>query len=293
MADHETGTGSLTEKAHWDSKYEPSAISAASQRTPSRLKRLIKWMLGARVLELMRDYRDYLLWDVVYAEHMPRAGQNRVLEVGSAPGIHLVELRDAYALEPYGVEYSTPGVALNRRIFAERGIDPNNVIHADFLSPTFQERYAGFFQVVVSRGVIEHFANVKDAVEKHVNLLAPGGILFVSIPNLRGLNYALTWFFHKELIPLHNIDVMENSRFCALFADRRLTPRFCGNLGAFNFGIFNTEAEKGPRAAILRFCSKLQLLFNLISRLLFGRRAGGGKYSSPYLMFVGARNRGS
>jgi 2-polyprenyl-3-methyl-5-hydroxy-6-metoxy-1,4-benzoquinol methylase len=41
---------------------------------------------------------------------------------------------------------------------------------------------------LVSWGLIEHFTDTESVISAHVNLLKPGGILIVSIPNLRGFN---------------------------------------------------------------------------------------------------------
>ena len=123
----------------------------------------------------------------------------KVLEVGSAPGWHLVRLNQTFGFIPYGIEYSESGVELNREVFILHNINPDNVIHADFLSDEFHEQYKGYFDIAISRGFIEHFTDIEDIIEKHINLLTKGGYLIVSIPNLRGANYILTWLFHREL----------------------------------------------------------------------------------------------
>jgi 2-polyprenyl-3-methyl-5-hydroxy-6-metoxy-1,4-benzoquinol methylase len=68
----------------------------------------------------------------------------KVVEVGSAPGEHLVRLKQRFGLTP---------------------------------------REA--FDVVLSGGFIEHFTDVAAIVQKHLQLLKPGGRLVVMIPNLK------------------------------------------------------------------------------------------------------------
>jgi SAM-dependent methyltransferase len=275
----------LTDTEYWDSTYAHLSIAPS---TTSHFKTLLKTLLGPTVLEYMRDYRDYLIWDVIYPKFLLRKRGARVLEVGSAPGYHLIKLQEAFGFEPYGVEYSPTGVDLNRKLFELHGINPSNVIHADFLSQDFQKQYEAYFDVVVSRGFIEHFTDVDSVVSKHLNVLAPGGRVVVTIPNLRGVNYFLTWMFRKELIPLHNILIMRRDDFCKLFSRPDLTPLMCGYYGTFSFGLFNTRPDSKMRH-VFNICVDMQRVLNAIFRLAFRTRGAETGYFSPYLIFIGAK----
>ena len=135
------------------------------------------------------DYADYLLWENILKRYFSGIKGGKVLEIGSAPGEFLIQLSRRFDLAPYGVEITSHGAELNRSIFKSNNIDPNQVTQADFLSSDFQSKNQCTFDVVLSRGVIEHFTNVAEVIDKHINLLVPGGLLLVSIPHLRGLNY--------------------------------------------------------------------------------------------------------
>lgn len=289
--------GALTDKRFWDSTHlnEKKGLTTtliSNEVEPitlkSRIKIKIKALLGRRLLDYMRSYEDYLLWEVIYKNHLPRKEGLKVLEVGSAPGEHLVRLSRTFGYTPFGIEYSESGVELNREVFAANGIDPNNVIYADFLSDEVHERYKGAFDIVISRGFIEHFTDVRSIVEKHVNLLAEGGQLIISIPNLNGLNYALGSFFHKDIIPLHNLTIMQKREFGKLFDDQGVSPQLCRYYGTFNFGLFNARKSSLLELA-LKFCMKAQLVFNVALRLLF--KDGGAEHSkfSPALIFIGVK----
>src|SRR6266513_2974678 len=201
----------LTEEAYWDSQYEPAASSVAPT-PPARTKGLLGRLRGPRLRDLVQDYREHLVWNVLYPRYLPRRAGAKLLEVGSAPGTHLVQVHKSYGFDCYGVEYTPRGAELNRKVFRLNGLDPANVIHADFFSPEFQTRYRGYFDIVLSRGFIEHFRDVDRVLSAHLNVIAPGGMLAVTIPNLRGINYGLAWFFCKELLPLHNLDIMNGAR---------------------------------------------------------------------------------
>ncbi len=234
----------LTDMEHWNSLYDPRAASAAPGAT-NRLKTAMKRLLGPTVLEYMRDYRDYLLWDVTYPRFLDAKRGAKALEVGSAPGYHLIRLRDAFGFEPYGVEYSPSGAELNRRLFQLRGISSDHVIQADFLSTDFQSRYEAHFDVVVSHGFIEHFTGV---------------------------------------------EIMRRATFCELFSRREVTPLLCDYYGTFSFGLFNTRPESRMRY-LLMVCDKVQRLLDAAFRLLFGARGAKSRHLSPYLIFVGVKER--
>jgi len=279
----------LADRRHWDSVYDSGATFLAPAR-PSRLKNAVKRLLGPTVLEYMRDYRDYMLWDVAYRNFLVAKKGAKVLEVGSAPGHHLIRLRDVFGFEPYGVEYSPSGAEINRTLFRQHGIRGDNVIQGDFFSPEFQARYEGRFDVVVSHGFIEHFADVGGVVARHLNVLAPGGRLIVTIPNLRGINYLLTWIFRKELIPLHNLSIMRKDEFCRLFSRPNVATLLCGYYGTFSFGIFNVRSGSTKRH-LLMVCDKAQRLLNAAFRFLFGARGAESRFFSPYLIFIGVKER--
>src|SRR5438477_5971999 len=96
----------LTDKTYWNAKYAPGPAPDGAAGPQSPLGRVIKRILGPRIVDRMRHYPEYLLWDVLYAQHLPHRKGVRVLEVGSAPGEHLIQLWRSFGYEPFGVEYS-------------------------------------------------------------------------------------------------------------------------------------------------------------------------------------------
>jgi SAM-dependent methyltransferase len=279
------------EQETWLSMQQPAAPAAHTPVLHSLKKRLRAFaekLLSADTLAYIFGHEEHLLWDMIYRHHMPKQPGAKLLEVGSAPGDHLVQLNRAFGIDPYGVEYSAGGAQLNRDVFKASGIPPEQVIEADFFAPEFQARYRESFDVVLSRGFIEHFEDVDNVLHKHLNLLKPGGRLFVMIPNLRGFNYFLTWLLHKDLIAIHNLKIMEKRVFAGLFADKNLTPRFCDYYAVFSFFLFNTKPDSCMRH-VLRLGFYLQFPLNVGFRLLFGATRGRSRWFSPALMFVGEK----
>ena len=287
--------GELTQKQYWDATHtserelwQRKQDSDGPARGFRAVKNSIKKLLGRRFLEHMGSYEEYILWNVIYEKYMPRKKGAKALEVGSAPGDFLVRLSETFSYVPYGVEYSENGVDLNRQIFADHDINTANVIHGDFFSDELHQQYKGQFDLVVSRGFIEHFKDAKAVVQMHADLLAPGGTLIISIPNLMGFNYFLAQAFNKEVVGIHNLDIMRKPVFRSLFDERQFYPLFCDYYGTFNFGLFNVGDNRLLRT-LLNVCMKIQVVLNITFRLLFGKAGAESRFFSPALIFIGVK----
>jgi 2-polyprenyl-3-methyl-5-hydroxy-6-metoxy-1,4-benzoquinol methylase len=280
----------LTRREHWDSvhAWEHEALAAPAAAVQEHwLRRMAKRAAGRRLRAYMSSYDEYQLWDVIYPRHMPDPGAT-VLEIGSAPGEHLVRLSRTFGLVPYGIEYSAAGVDVNRAVFAAHDLDPQNVIEIDFFSEECRARYRGRFDVVVSRGFIEHFENPAEVVDRHLELLRPGGLLIVTIPNLQGINGALTRLFHRELIPMHNLEIMSKAAFSRLFDPEKVRAVACAYVGTFSFYLFNVK--RGSRlTSCLAACMKLQAVLNVLFRVCLRDRGAENRFTSPQLMFAGIK----
>lgn len=137
----------------------------------------------------------------------------RLLDVGCGSGGITELLRDVRSARVVGVE-PDPLRAAHAR---ERGIE----VHEGVLSPSLAATL-GTFDVVLYADVLEHLVDPLGELEKVAQLLAPNGVLIISVPNvahwsvrvnlLRGrFNYAptgimdathLRWFTSKTLLEL-------------------------------------------------------------------------------------------
>lgn len=282
----------LSERSYWDTIYGNPAVhhetTEASASIGKPLRSRLKRILGPAFIRAMGNYDDHLLWEAILPKFLEnRAGQS-IVEIGSAPGEFLVAAHQRFGLVPYGIEYSPIGADLNRQVFRTAHLDPHHIIEQDFFSPETHTRYRESFDVVISRGFIEHFTDPADVVAKHLNLLKPGGLLIVSIPNLSGLNFLLLWIFDRQLMAMHNLDIMSCRSFAALFPSGLVTPLFCNYYGTFNLRLINTRPDAVLRV-ILTLCWKLQPALNVAFHGLFGRRGAEMRWFSPNLLFVGVK----
>ena len=125
----------------------------------------------------------------------------KFLEIGCAPGKMLSWTAAVLGAGVSGLDYSEPGVLLARRLFRELGLSAD-IRNEDVFSTTFAE---GSFDVVYSAGVIEHFEDPSRIVRIHTELLKPGGLAVITVPNLAGFYGRLA---SQETLAIHNLDIM-------------------------------------------------------------------------------------
>lgn len=279
----------LTEKEYWNAVYLGEPLERQSSPSPQAtgLKGWLKYHLS----EYWRDYSDYLEWEALYATYLPQAKGLKVIEIGSAPGTNLVRLHQTFGYEPYGVEYAEAGANLNRTVFSQHGLNPNHVIRADAFSEDFLTRYENSFDLVVSRGFIEHFTDMETVIQAHLRLLKPGGTLVITIPRLTGVPHLLFRFFNPDIIPMHNLSIMNKKSFAALFPRRELRTRVCDYYGTFRVHVCGAEHLTGRKAALMQVLKNGQLGLNLLFRLALGKRGAESPWFSPYLIYIGTKTR--
>jgi SAM-dependent methyltransferase len=140
----------------------------------------------------------------------------KVLEVGFAPGKHLVWVARVLAADVSGLDYSEPGVTSAKRLFEALGAR-GDLRCGDIFNPSFGE---GSFDLVYSMGLIEHFDDPTEIVRRHVLLAKPaGGVALLIIPNYRGIYGTVQARFDRPNLAIHNLEIMSRDGL------ERLVPR--------------------------------------------------------------------
>jgi len=271
----------LTEKDYWDTHPKPGSQPQRTRRTGG-----LKSKIAGRYFDKIKDgYQRYLLYDVECPRVMP-PGKLKVIEIGSAPGRELIALYERFDCEPYGVEYTESGVELNRQLFAEHGIDQDNVVHSDFFDEAFQQKYREQFDVVMSHGFIEHFTDLQDVIDKHTNLLKPNGILFITVPNMRWFNYLLLRFFAPEAIKAHNLKIMRKETLRSYFKPVKHEVLRCKYLGTLNFGMIYGQNKPPFKLMLMNLLMNMQGFIDATLYLLCKNGCIESRLFSPKLMII-------
>jgi len=258
----------LTGRENWDYLYQPAA-KQTTQPVETR-GRLPERFFGSYSVERF--------WSLV-GNNLPQKRGQTVLEIGCAPGNILHDFARRFNCIPYGVDFSEAGVERTRENFQSWGYGPENVMHADVFDPEFQTSVESKFDIVVSRGFVEHFTDLRAVIEAHAVALRTGGLLVVSIPNYRGLNHWIGRPTLRDLYPLHNLAIMDLQTFRAGCSSPNLDLLWCRYFGGFDFGIFDT----GGQTLRLKTYRRLQAGLNFLFRMVPPPQS---RWTSPQLLCI-------
>jgi 2-polyprenyl-3-methyl-5-hydroxy-6-metoxy-1,4-benzoquinol methylase len=211
--------GRKTEQTYW----EASSQKPIRNRLPSRL--------NVGVLNLTRLLKRHVRPGIRY------------LEIGCAPGKMLAWVASVLKAEVTGLDYSEPGIAKCRTLFNTLELKVN-LYHDDFFRHHFPP---ASFDVVTSFGVIEHFDNPRLVVQKHLDLVKPGGLALIAVPNYGGVYGSLQRWCDAPNLALHNLEIMNPCALTAL-VDSSDVERVCAlPFGAMSLWLVNLD-KRLPRS---------------------------------------------
>ncbi len=118
--------------------------------------------------------------------HFPGQSPGRILDVGAAYGFFLLSAKER-GFEPFGLEVSS----VTSRYAVEHGID---VQHSSLLKANFQNE---FFDAITMNNVLEHTLSPVSQLVRARELLKPGGVIYISVPNFDSLVSQVDNFYWK------------------------------------------------------------------------------------------------
>jgi len=135
-----------------------------------------------------------------------------VLEIGFAPGKLLSWTASILRTKVSGLDYSSTGIRTAKELFKRLGLD-GDLRCEDVFNTTFK---SGSFDLVCSFGLIEHFDDPREIVLRHVHLAKPGGAILIVVPNYGGVYGRLQYFFDRQNLSLHNLNIMTTEAMASL-----------------------------------------------------------------------------
>jgi len=227
---------------------------------------------------------DDAILDVFDAHLTPGAGKTAV-EIGGAPGQYLAYVAKSLGYAITCIDYSAVGCRKTEENYRLLGIN-GRVVRRDIFEKAEGER----FDLVYSLGLIEHFSDLIEVVERHVQLVKSGGLLVLGVPNLRGVN---GWFFRRldpSVYATHNLTTMDLSTWASFERPLGLETLFKGYISGFQPRTFRRREAHGMKAWALFLASALLTAF--VDRLpgALWRRDGPrvSGYGIGVYRFVGA-----
>lgn len=168
------------------------------------------------------------------AAHCHRRGMTggAILEVGAAFGIFCEEIKSHGIFDQIIAVEPTPSLADTCR---QRGFETIEL-------PIEHIEQSEIADVIVSFEVIEHLFDPAEFMHQCVRLLKPGGILFLSCPNVKGFDVTLlreksTTFDHQHVNYFHPQSLTALARSCGLLEIEVQTP------GQLDAGIIRSLVE--------------------------------------------------
>ena len=153
-----------------------------------------------------------------------------VLEIGCAGGKNLCFLAKYYGFQPYGIDYSDK-IKTTYELFKYNGL-PEPALYKEDVFSWKPDRQ---FDVVCSFGFIEHFENINEIIKKHISLVAPGGILIVTLPNFARGQYFFHWLIDRENLRKHNTKIMNLASINKAFIDQPVAIKYLAYYKTFGF----------------------------------------------------------
>lgn len=164
----------------------------------------------------------------------------RVVEIGAGTGVGAALLALAGA-QATVLDYSHGALERSRRFFGDASL-PATFVRADALD--LPGELTGAFDVSLSFGLAEHFAGEsrRRIIAAHLDLLRPGGLAVVSVPNRHNLPYR---FFKFAAERTGRWRVGEEYPF-----SRRELERLCRELGVEEWGFVGDSLLESVRFLI-------------------------------------------
>ena len=198
------------------------------------------------------------------------------IELGGFPGYYAVFLRKYFKLDVTLLDYFVhPPVVkelLQKNDLTEKDI---HIIETDLFNYEPEQQY----DLVLSCGLIEHFNDTADIINRHIAFVKPGGTLFITLPNFKAVN---GWFqknFDKENYDKHNISCMDPALLASICRDAGLEVIQSCYFGKFSIWL---ENEKKKSLAVRLLKKSLWLSGKLFSKVF----PFESKSLSPYIILM-------
>ncbi|TKC05205.1 class I SAM-dependent methyltransferase [Pedobacter frigoris] len=182
------------------------------------------------------------------ASIIKQQGVETAIELGGFPGYYAVFLKRYFKLDVTLLDYFVHQPVTNALLEANqlKAADVH-IVETDLFNYTPKQQ----FDLVLSCGLIEHFNDTADIINRHISFVKPGGTLFITLPNFRALNGWFQKSFDKENYDKHNINCMDPQLLREICEKAGLSVVQSRYFGRFSLW-FENESQKPAAVRILK-----------------------------------------
>jgi hypothetical protein len=127
-------------------------------------------------------------------------------------------------------------------------------------------------------GLIEHFQDTQEIIQKHSEQLANGGVLLITLPNFKAINGWFQQQFDPENYAKHNIACMDLALLATIARRLGLSNIEVGYHGGFMLW-FENENQRPLLGRLLK--KMIWLPLKIVSKLI-----PQNKWLSPYIVLT-------
>jgi SAM-dependent methyltransferase len=184
---------------------------------------------------------DYYFGGIM-AKLIADKGVKTAIELGGFPGYYATYLKKYQHLDTTLFDYYIDEDIINR-LLEKNGLKPGDIhiIESDLFTYQTQQLY----DMVLSFGLIEHFSNTKDIISRHLQFLKPGGVLFITLPNFKGVNGWIQRKFDRSNYDKHYIESMNLQLLAQTCRELGLTEVESFYHGKFSVWLENRAEQNG------------------------------------------------
>lgn len=183
--------------------------------------------------------RKYLFHELL-GQIAKEEGCKNAIELGGFPGYYTVFLQKHLNIKSTLLDYFVhPGIVSNLCQANQLKSTEIGIIETDLFAYTPQTHY----DLVLSCGLIEHFKDTRDILARHVQFLEPGGTLFISLPNFRGINGWVQKTFDRENYDKHELACMDPQLLQSIVEEMGLEVRYAHYYGKFSVWLEQKEKQ--------------------------------------------------
>jgi len=203
--------------------------------------------------------------------------------LGCYPGSFMAYFNKRFGYRVYGID-TIKGIDIIQKNLTAVDVPVQAIIQADIMNMPFKRN----FDIVASFGLIEHFTNPQIVINRHCEIVAPGGYLIISIPHFRGIQYWLHRWFDAEVLTTHNLNAMYPTILSHWVEINGFSVLNCNYFQTFDFWTLDEPISKFRRVTYHLFMSFTSIVKELMD--ISRTNQIPNPWLSPHILLVARKN---